>query len=262
MFFTLAYKNAPIKSNWWTIALCLDASVRKYFNVLMEAVGDQVSPTNSLFCRSPLTTILIFNLSRLPSDWIFTLYTSMHGVTGSPSFWSSIRKVWLLIRFFIYLRFAFSQGFLMFSDDFVTSAKFLGSGLKWETSEPDSPEAVNYCKISFTIILNTLCKPFPMLHVAFNAPFHSDCLCLILSRILRRASLLLTFGWVWFLSRMPCNVSVLIRLSSNSSFSWRFFRNWQLWENLVSFQNLETLLKWQNCQKILENLGWNLLLRR
>ena len=29
----------------------------------------------------------------------------------------------------------------------------------------------------------------------FNAPFHSDCLCLILSHILKRASLLLTFGW-------------------------------------------------------------------
>ena len=33
-----------------------------------EMVGDQVSPTISLFCKSPLTTILNFNLSRLPSD--------------------------------------------------------------------------------------------------------------------------------------------------------------------------------------------------
>ena len=40
-------------------------------------------------------------------------------------------------------------------------------------------KGVNYCEISFTTVLNTLCKPFPMLHVAFNAPFHSDCLCLI-----------------------------------------------------------------------------------
>ena len=72
----------------------------------------------------------------------------------------------------------------MFSDDLFTSAKFLGSGMKWETSEPDSPKGVNYREISFTTVLNTLCKPFTMLHVAFNAPFHSDCICLIQSRIL------------------------------------------------------------------------------
>ena len=33
---------------------------------------------------------------------------------------------------------------------------------------------------------------------------------------------MLTFGWVWLPSRMSCNVSVLIRLSSNLSFSSRF----------------------------------------
>ena len=45
----------------------------------------------------------------------------------------------------------------MFSDDFVTSEKFLGSRMKWETSEPDSPKGVNSCEIFFTIVLNTLC---------------------------------------------------------------------------------------------------------
>ena len=120
---------------------------KKYFKVLMEAVGDQVSPTISLFCRSPLTTILNLNLSRLPSDCIFALYTSMHGVTDSPYFWSSIRKVWLLIRLFISFRVAFILGFLIFFDNFVISEKFLGYGMKWETSEPDSPKAVNYWKI-------------------------------------------------------------------------------------------------------------------
>ena len=72
----------------------------------------------------------------------------------------------------------------MSSDNFVTSAKFLGSGMKWETYEPDSPKGVISCEISFTTVLNTLCKPFPMLRVAFNAPFYYKCLCLILSRIL------------------------------------------------------------------------------
>ena len=62
LFFTLAFKNDPMKYNWWTIALCLDASTKKCFKVLTEAVGDQVSPTITLFNRSPLTTILNFNL--------------------------------------------------------------------------------------------------------------------------------------------------------------------------------------------------------
>ena len=156
MSFTLAYKNAPMKSNWWTLALCLVASAKKYFKVLMEAVGDQLSSTVSLFCRSPLTTILNFNSSRLPSYWIFAFYTTMHGVTGSHSFWSSIMKVWLLIRFFIFLRVSFSQGFFMFSDNLVTSEKFLGSGMKLENSEPESPKGVNSWEISFTTVLNTL----------------------------------------------------------------------------------------------------------
>ena len=152
--------------------------------VLMEAVGDQVSPTDYLFCRSPITTIFNFNLSILPSDHIFTLYTCMHRVTGSPSFWSSIGKVWLLIRFFVSFRFSFSQGFFMFPDNFVTSANFLGSGMKWETSEPDSPKGVNSCEIFYTNVWNTLCQPFPLLRIAFNALFYSDCLCIIQSRIL------------------------------------------------------------------------------
>ena len=130
LFFTYACKNAPMKSNWWTIALCLVTSAKKYFKVLIEAVGDQVSTIISLFCRSPLNTIITLNLSILPSYWIFALYTSMHGVTGSPLFWYSIRQVWLLIIIFISLRVAFSQGFFMFSDNFVTSAKILSSGMK------------------------------------------------------------------------------------------------------------------------------------
>ena len=173
-----------MKYNGWNLVLCLAASDRKYYKVLMETVSDQVSPTIYLFYKYPLTTILNFNFSRLPSDWILALYTSMHGVTGSTSFLSSIRKVWLFIRLFISSRVAFGQGFLMFYDNFDTSAKFLGSGMKWETSEPDYPKGVNSRKIYFTTLLNTLCKPFPMLHVSFNALFHSDCLCLIRSRIL------------------------------------------------------------------------------
>ena len=72
----------------------------------------------------------------------------------------------------------------MSPDNFVTSAKFTGSVLKWETSEPDYTKGGKYFKISFTTVLNTLCKPLPMIYVSFNNPFHSDCLCLKLSHIL------------------------------------------------------------------------------
>ena len=84
LFLTFACINFPIKYNWFSLSLCLDASAKKYFKVLMEDAGHQVFPTSSLFCISPLTTILRFSLSRLPSDWILALYISMHGVVGSP----------------------------------------------------------------------------------------------------------------------------------------------------------------------------------
>ena len=67
LFLTFACNNAPIKSNWFTLALCFTESTKKCFKSLVEAVGYQVFPTNSLFCRSPLTTILNLRLSRLPS---------------------------------------------------------------------------------------------------------------------------------------------------------------------------------------------------
>ena len=149
MFLNFACNNAIMKSYWLTLAFCLVAYTKKYFQVLMEAVVDQVSPTNSLFCISPLSIIFNLNLSGLPSDLMFALYTSIHGVTVSPLFGPSMRKVWFLIRFLISFRFAFSQGFFIWSDNFVTSAKFVGSGMKWETSEPDSPKGVNSCENIF-----------------------------------------------------------------------------------------------------------------
>ena len=83
----------------------------------------------------------------------------------------------------------------MSSGNFLTSAKFLGSVMKWETHESDSPKGGKYCKISFRTVFNNLCEHLPIFHVDFNGPFHYNCLCLILSRILERASLLLTFVW-------------------------------------------------------------------
>ena len=44
----------------------------------------------------------------------------------------------------------------MSSDNLITSAKFIGSRMKWEISEPDSPKGGKYCEISFTIVLKKL----------------------------------------------------------------------------------------------------------
>ena len=97
---TLACINAPMKSNWCNLALFLALSAKKYFRFLIDAVGAQMYPRIYLFCKYPLTTILNFTLWRLPSDWIFPFYTSLHSVTGYFS-GSSIRKVWMLIKYFM-----------------------------------------------------------------------------------------------------------------------------------------------------------------
>ena len=49
-------------------SLVLHESSKKYFKVIMEYFGVQLSPTNSLECRYPLTTILNYNFSRLSSN--------------------------------------------------------------------------------------------------------------------------------------------------------------------------------------------------
>ena len=64
----------------------------------------------------------------------------------------------------------------MSSEIFFTSANFLGYGIKWETSEPDSPKGGKSFEIYFTTVLNTFCKPLPMFSLAFSAPFHTGCL--------------------------------------------------------------------------------------
>ena len=82
-----------MKPSWFTIALCLEASDKKYFRVLIDAVGDLMSPLIYLLCKYPLTTIINFNLSIIKSDYVFTLFKSMHIVTGSPLPGSLIRKL-------------------------------------------------------------------------------------------------------------------------------------------------------------------------
>ena len=69
-------------------------------------------------------------------------------------------------------------------ENFVTSANFLGYGIRWETSEPVSPKVGESYEIYFTVVLNTLCKTLTMFYVVFNSPFHYDCPRLIRSCIL------------------------------------------------------------------------------
>ena len=66
----------------------------------------------------------------------------------------------------------------MSSADLVTYAKFLGSEMKEETSDPDSLKTCNACEILLTTALNTFFRPLPLFHVDNNNTFHSCCLCL------------------------------------------------------------------------------------
>ena len=55
-----------MEDNWHTLDLCMEEYNRKYFIVLIDAIGYQVSPIISLFCKYSLTKIINLNLSRVP----------------------------------------------------------------------------------------------------------------------------------------------------------------------------------------------------
>ena len=82
--YKLACSNSTMKYNWCNLDLCSEESAKKYFIVIIDYVGYHVSPIIHLFCKYTITTMINLNLSRLPSDCIFALYTFMHGVTGYP----------------------------------------------------------------------------------------------------------------------------------------------------------------------------------
>ena len=90
---TLANRYSTIKSKWFNIALLLEASANKYFRVLIDTIAYQMSPIIYLLCKSPLTATLNFNFLRLSIYWIFSLYTSMHGVTVSPFSGSPVKNI-------------------------------------------------------------------------------------------------------------------------------------------------------------------------
>ncbi len=76
---TMACKKAPMKSNCLTLTFSRAAWAKNIFMALMDAVGVYLSSVISLFWRSPLTVILVFNLSKVPSLLNFILYVSIVG---------------------------------------------------------------------------------------------------------------------------------------------------------------------------------------
>ena len=70
------------------------------------------------------------------------------------------------------LKIGFSLSFLKAAGNLVNSEKFLGSGIKCDTSEPGSTNVSNELFKPFTTDLNTLCKPFSVLFDESSAPFH------------------------------------------------------------------------------------------
>ena len=78
---------------------------------------------------------------------MFESYISIHGVTGSPT------KDLFLIRFFIYFKVYFNQAFLTSTGNLMNNTKFLGYGMKCETSDPDYTKVVNAFFILFTTAL-------------------------------------------------------------------------------------------------------------
>ena len=90
----------------------------------------------------------------------------------------------MLIILLISLKVALIEDFLTSTGNLATYEKLLGSGMKWSTSEHDSPKEGNERFNYFKTTLRKFCKPLPILFDDISAPFHSPCTCLIWSRIL------------------------------------------------------------------------------
>ena len=117
----------------------------------------------------------------------------MHGVTNFLLFGSFIINVLSLIIFYFLSKFLSTKPFEV-ADNLVTYAKFLGSGMKCDTSNPDYPKVGNGFLNLITTVFNTLFKPLSILLSDILDPFYSFFVCLIRSRIFNLVSLALMFG--------------------------------------------------------------------
>ena len=102
-----------------------------------------------------------------------------------------------MTKFVISLNFSFNLAFLTSDGNLVTSEKFLGSGVKCDTSKPDFPKVENQFFNLFITSLKTLCKPLSILFAESYAPIHSLFICLIRSHIFILASLVIMSGCIW-----------------------------------------------------------------
>ena len=71
----------------------------------------------------------------------------------------------------ISVKVVFNQSFLTSAVNLVTSEKFLGSGMEWDTSEKDSPKVGNDLSNSFATDLHNLCKTLHILFTKSSALF-------------------------------------------------------------------------------------------
>ena len=81
-----------MKYNCCTLDLCGDTSARKYFRVLIDALGDQVSPIEYLF----LNLLLLLSLISTYQDFhqnVFILYINSFKVSlVLPCFVTPLKK--------------------------------------------------------------------------------------------------------------------------------------------------------------------------
>ena len=96
----------------------------------------------------------------------------MHGGIRYPLHGSSIRKFWLLIKFLISFKVALNQAFFTSAGNLETSEKFMGSGMKCDTSDTYYPKLGNEFFNPLTTALNTLCKPLNTTLSEISATFH------------------------------------------------------------------------------------------
>ena len=100
----------------------------------------------------------------------------------------------------------------------MTSANFLGYGMNCDTFDPDYPNVGNGLFNSYITALDNLCETLPIIFADISSPFHSLCVCLILSRILNLAYLALISGCTQSPYQMSSRAFVLIYFSSESSY--------------------------------------------
>ena len=101
LFLALACRYAPTKSPCLTRRFMEVARARNILTVRMAVQALQVSSHSLDFCRSPLTTMRILSLSRVPSEFDLALGTGRVGTTCSPFRGFSMTKVSLFRRFII-----------------------------------------------------------------------------------------------------------------------------------------------------------------